>query len=294
MPSGPAGTDTTPEREECRCASYSRGGVSRCWRREPVSTAVMNADDPAAAGGNAQLPATVAPPRSRQPVPVRAADQGGPVSHGGSRAGARHRLWWHWLLIGLLVAASAGVTALFAETLANALLQRHWAQAVDSTREAVPAAVGWSALFMIFFIGGTRATRGPPADRDDIAATEVRDTATQLRAVAEDDAVRQAEECVQSLTARLRLLAAGEHAESACTGPDRSVSPDSPDSLSPESPQPESPHSDRSLARQVAETSARLERARQWLISAQAALAATRESAASLATQPGRGDRSDT
>jgi hypothetical protein len=296
----------------------------------------MNADDPPVTGGNAQLPATVAPPRSRQPVPVRALDEGGPASDGSPLPGSGHRLWWRWLLIGLLAAVSAGVTALFVVTLATDLLQRHWAQALDTTREAVPAAVGWGVLFMIFFVGGaTGASRRSPADCDEVEATELRDAVTQLRATAEADAVHQAEECVQSLTARLRMLAAGEQAAPECSGslwsrrsqsvrpetpparprtesrpdspppdsrrpesppadsppadtrPPESPPPDSPpaDTRPPESPPAESPPPDRSLAREVAETSARLDRARQWLISAQAALATTREAAASQANE---------
>jgi hypothetical protein len=280
----------------------------------------MNADDAPVTGGNTQLPATVAPPRSRQPVPVRAPDESTRAGEGSRPLpGSGHRLWWRWLLIGLLVAVSAGVTALFGVTLATDLMQRHWAQAVDSTREAVPAAVGWGALFMIFFIGGApRAAPRSPVNCDDVEATELRDVATHLRAAAEDDAVRQAEECVQSLTTRLRMLVAGEQAEPACAGSDRSPRPQSvrPETLPPEMPRAGTPRAetprtetpraetpraemlppgsltpDPSLARQVAETSARLERARQWLISAQAALAASRETAAPLMSQPG--DRSD-
>jgi len=273
----------------------------------------MNADDAPVTSGNAQLPATVAPPRSRQPVPVRAPDDDRPVRDADRPLpGGGRRIWWHWVLIGLLVAVSAGLTAVFVVTLATDLLQRHWAQAVDTTREAVPAAVGWGVLFMIFFIGGaTGKTRKPPADHDDVAAAGLPDAATQLRAVAEDDAVRQAEECVRSLTARLRMLAAGEHAESVCSPSDRSRQPESQPESQPEPPRPRLPESEsgrpkspesesaqaesaqrsRSLARQVAETSARLERARQWLVSAQAAVAATREGEASLSSQ--RRDRDD-
>jgi hypothetical protein len=318
-------------------------------------SAAMNADDAPVTDGKAQLPATVAVPRSRQPVPVHGPDEAGPAADDRPLPSTGHRVWPHWLMIGLLVAVSAGVTALFVVTLVTDLLERHWAQALDSTREAVPAAVGWGALFMILFIGGTRVTRRSPADTDDVAATELRDAATQLRAAAEDDAVRQAEECVQSLTARLRMLAAGADADAGCFGPDRSQRPDRPrpdrlrpdrlrpdlrgadpqgsesphpesqqpesppprsaqslrpgspsgspaprspqaqslrpgspsGSPAPRSPQAESPKQDRSLARQVAETSARLERARQWLVSAQAALAATRENAAPLTNQTG-------
>lgn len=236
-------------------------------------------------GGNAELPAVAAPTRSRQPVPVLAAGERARASHDHDElAPTGRRPWWQWLLIGLLAAVSASVTVLFATTLGADLLQRHWAEAVDSCREAVPGAVGWGALFMIFFMGGrTETDHSGPVDSDEIAATE-------QRAVAEDETVRRAEARVRMLTARLRLLAAGDHAEPGASTPNRSPARDRPlRDLPPVADRPAT--ADRSLARQILETSARLEQARQWLISAQAALAATREMAASLAGQPaGRAD----
>jgi hypothetical protein len=273
-----------PEREHCGRASSHSGGAGAGGAR-PAAPPRMNDDSPVT-GGNAELPAAAAPTRSRQPVPVLAAGERARASQNQQELAATgRRPWWQWLLIGLLVAISAGVTALFATTLGADLLQRHWAQAVDSSREAVPAAVGWGALFMVFFVGGrTETERRRPAGSDEVAATE-------RQAAAEDETVRRAEERVQTLTVRLRLLAAGEPAEPASGGPNRSPSRSGPLRDLP-SIADRSATADRSLARQILETSARLEQARQWLISAQAALAATRETAASVAGQRDR-DQTD-
>jgi hypothetical protein len=246
----------------------------------------MNDDSPVT-GGNAELQAATAPTRSREPVPVRAQgrralasqDQADPAKPG-------RRPWWQWLLIVVLVVTSTGLTALFAATLGADLLQRHWAQAVDSSREAVPAAVGWAALFMVFFVGGrTGAEPERPADYAEMAATE-------RQAAAENETVRRAEERVQTLTARLRMLAAGELAEPACTRPEHAPVHDRPLRDLPRMAD-RSATADRSLARQIFETSARLEQAKQWLISAQSALATTRQNAASLAGEPAGPSDSD-
>lgn len=273
------------EREHSGSASSHAEGAGAGGAR-PAAPPRMNDDSPVT-GGNAELPAAAAPTRSRQPVPVRApGERARADQHQAKLAETGPRPWWQWVLIGLLVATSVGVTALFASTLGADLLQRHWAQAVDSTREAVPAAVGWGVLFMIFFMSGRTGTeRRRPADCDEIVATE-------RVAAAEGETVRRAEERVQTLTARLRMLAAGQLPEPACTRPERSPARDRPLRDLPRLAD-RSATADRSLARQIFETSARLEQARQWLISAQAALAATRQNAAALAGEPARQGEGD-
>jgi ElaB/YqjD/DUF883 family membrane-anchored ribosome-binding protein len=178
-------------------------------------------------------------------------DDSGTAGQRFSEAGSHHRSWWRWLLVGLLLIFSVLITALYLASLTADLVQHRWGRALDASRDAVPALVGWAALLIIFFGPGTTA-----ADRlmsaDQRAAREKR-----ARAERNEDSLRRAEQRVQDLTASLAALFSrlGDAA-----GPQRS-----PAASPPPSPQ---------LARQLAETTARLDQARQWLASARAALAA--------------------
>jgi hypothetical protein len=140
-------------------------------------------------------------------------------------AASRRRPWWKWLLIGLLLAFSLATTGLLTQALITDISRHHWADALDASRDAVPAAVGWAALLLLFFPRSTMAAERL-LSADDHALTE------RLHQAARDQAsMDNAEQKVQRLTAKLaRLTAAREHA--------------------------------------VAETTARLEQARQWLTSA--------------------------
>ena len=171
-------------------------------------------------------------------------------------AGSRRRSWWRWLLVGLLLIFSLLVTAMYVATLTADLLQHRWGGALVASRDAVPAVVGWAALLIIFFGPGlTPAERLLSADHRVIRAKQAR---TQRDA----DSVRRAEQRVRELTARLAAL---------CAGLADAADPQHGAARSASSPQ---------LARQVAETTARLEQARQWLTSARAALAARQQDVA--------------
>lgn len=172
---------------------------------------------------------------------------GQPRTGGGSRRGS----WWRWLLVGLLLIFSLLVTALYLRTLTADLAQHRWGGALDASKDAIPAIVGWAALLFIFFGRGTMpAERLLPADQRAIREK-------QARARRDEDSLRRAEQRVHDLTASLAALFAltgdADHRDGAVAGL-RS------------SPQ---------LARQVAETTARLDQARQWLAGARAALASS-------------------
>jgi hypothetical protein len=158
-------------------------------------------------------------------------------------AGSRRRSWWRWLLVSLLLLATLLITALFVTTLAADLLEHRWGEALAASRDAVPAFVGWAALLLLFFGRGlTPAERLLPADRRAVRQKQAR---TQR-----EDSVHRAEQRVHDLAARLEAL---------LSGPD-----DQADSRHAAASSPQ-------LARQVAETTARLDQARQWLASARAA-----------------------
>lgn len=173
-------------------------------------------------------------------------DDSGPA---GQRLGAagRRRSWWRWLLVGLLLIFSLLVTALYVTTLVADLLQHRWGGALVASRDAVPAVVGWAALLIIFFGRGlTPAERLLPADRRVREQARIRD----------EDSVHRAEQRVRDLTASLAVLCAG---------------------LGDGKPGAAGPATSAQLARQVAETKARLDQARQWLTSARAAMAASQQ-----------------
>ena len=158
-----------------------------------------------------------------------------------SRATARRQPLWRWLLAGLLLAFSLGVTIVFIATVIVDVRQHHWAGALGASRAAVPAAVGWAALLIVFFASGT------PAPEQVLAADEHTVAERQRQAALARDSIRRAQRRVQRLAASLAELSA----------------------LAAQSGQ------DPQLARQVGDTAARLDQARQWLIGARAALAAS-------------------
>ena len=170
-----------------------------------------------------------------------------------SQVAAHRRPLWRWLLVGLLGVFSLGVTAVYVATVTVDVRQHHWAGMLDASRVAVPAAVGWAALLILFFgRGAAKADQLPTADEYEV--TEKQKQATLAR-----DSVCRAEQCVLRLAARLAELSA-EASEDA---------------------------QNRQLARQIGDTAARLDLARQWLIGARAALAASQSNAANATgTQP--------
>jgi hypothetical protein len=154
------------------------------------------------------------------------------------------RPWWKWLLIALLVAACIAITILYAATLASDIWREQWAAAVDASREGVLAVVCWAAVIIVLSAGSRSA--GRPTAPGGSAPTAQQDAETSPEA----DSLRRAQFRVHKLRARLAELAAAR---------DRAGSAADPD-----------------LERELASTAARLERARQWLSSAQAAVAARR------------------
>jgi len=199
-------------------------------------------------------------------------------------AASRRRPWWKWLLIGLLLLCSLAVTILYLAALITDISRHHWAGALDDSRDAVPAVVGWAALVIVFFTGGTAA-----AERmlsvDNYALGE-----KEKRSARDQDCVATAEERVQVLTAKLDGLTAARQ-DAARQDPARQdparQDPAAPEDaarqdartaaeITPGRPGAGPARHHAELDREVAETTARLEQARQWLTSAQAALAASR------------------
>jgi hypothetical protein len=162
------------------------------------------------------------------------------------------------VLVGFLLIFSLLITALYLTTLTADLLQHRWGGALDDSRDAVPAAVGWAALLIIFFGRGMGPAERPlSADRRALRAK---------RASRDADSVRRAEQRVRDLTARLSALTAAPGSGPGAGNP-----------AEPQHAAPAVPASSPQLARQVAETVARLDQARQWLASAHAALASSQE-----------------
>jgi hypothetical protein len=160
---------------------------------------------------------------------------------------ARRRPWWKWVLIAVLLAGTLAVTAVYAATLARDLAQQHWAAAVDASREAVLAVVGWTAVIIVLSAEDT--AKRAVAQPHEGAGTGERPDESAPGA----DSVLQAQERVRRL--RVRLAELGTARQRAGSG------------------------ADRDLDREVASTVARLEQARQWLTSAQSALATSRAGA---------------
>ncbi len=143
------------------------------------------------------------------------------------------------MLIALLLAATLAVTAVYAATLARDITRQHWADALDASREAVLAVVGWAAVSIVLS-ADDHSTAEPAQGGDSGATPERHDESTPAA-----DSVRQAQERVRRLRARLAELAAARERAGSGADPD--------------------------LSREVASTVARLETARQWLSSAQSA-----------------------
>jgi hypothetical protein len=157
------------------------------------------------------------------------------------RVAAGRRPFWRPLLVVLLGVFSLGVTSVYVATLTMDFRQHHWAGALDASRDAVPAAVGWAALLIIFFARAAAAADEVSA-AEDHAATE-----RQRQAALARDSVRRAEQRVQRLAARLAELSALARQDG----------------------------QNRQLDREIGVTAARLDLARQWAVGASAALAAT-------------------
>jgi hypothetical protein len=155
-------------------------------------------------------------------------------------------------VVSLLLTSTLLITALFVTTLAADLMQHRWEEALVASRDAVPAVVGWAALLILFLGRGlTAAERLLPADRRALREKEAR--------AQREDSVQRAEQRVHDLTASLEALLDGLDDQSGLQRAGMS------------SPQ---------LARQLAETTARLDQARQWLASARAALSGRQQGVA--------------
>jgi hypothetical protein len=191
-------------------------------------------------------------------------------------AASRRRPWWRWALIGLLLAFSLVTTGLYAASLVDDVSQHHWGAALDASRDAVPAAVGWAALVLLFFPRGTAAAERL-LSADDRALTE------SLEKAARDQASMDSAQCkVQRLTEKLaRLTAAREHAGLGC-GPPPEVADKPADAgvtyLDPGAVYLDPDSAD--LDRELAETSARLDQATQWLAGARTAVSVSQRAVA--------------
>jgi len=132
---------------------------------------------------------------------------------------SRHRPWWKWVLIALLLCASLGLTVLYAAALIGDVIVHHWTDALDASKDAVPAVVGWAALIYVFFIGGT-----PAAERmlsvDNLAVQRAEQQAEEDRSAVEhaEKLVRELTECLASTVARRDAAGAD-----AGPGPDQEV-----------------------------------------------------------------------
>jgi hypothetical protein len=225
----------------------------------------MTSDDEPSAGNAAKR----ATPASLGAASGPAARPGALIAHRTRLAASRHRPWWKWLLIGLLLAFSLATTWLYAAALIGAVSRHHWAAALDASRDAVPAAVGWAALLLLFFPHSS-----PEARR--LLSADDRVLNEKLTQAARDQvSMDNAEQKVQGLSAKLaRLTAAREHAAE----PGRIVAEPEVTYLDPGSLYLGA--DDAELCRAVAETTARLEQARQWLTSARDAVAVSQRAVA--------------
>jgi hypothetical protein len=181
---------------------------------------------------------------------------------------SRRRPWWRWVLIGLLLAFSLTTTGLYAASLIRDFAQHHWGAALDASRDAVPAAVGWAALMLLFFPRGNAASERL-LSADDRALTE-----SLERAARDQASMDSAQHKVERLTGKLaRLKAAREHADSVA-GPPPEVADKPADAgvtyLDPGVVYLDPDGAD--LDREIAETTARLDQATQWLVGARTAV----------------------
>lgn len=191
-------------------------------------------------------------------------------------AASRRRPWWRWALIGLLLAFSLATTGLYAASLVKDFSQHHWGAALDASRDAVPAAVGWAALTLLFFPRGTAAAERL-LSADDRALTDSLEQAARDQA-SMDGAQRK----VQRLTEKLaRLTAAREHVDLGC-GPPPEVADEPADTgvtyLDPGAVYLDPDSAD--LDRDLAETTARLDQATQWLAGARTAVSVSQRAVA--------------
>jgi len=164
-----------------------------------------------------------------------------------SGAEAHRRTSWRWLLVGALLLLCVGITIVYVATVTADVRLHHWAGALDASRDAVPAAVGWAALLIVFFARGGPVEQLRAADEPAIAGRK-------KQAADAQDSVLRAEQRVDWLAARL--------AELSTIAAQASQNPQ--------------------LARQIGATAARLEQAEQWLIGARAALTASQRDTARL------------
>jgi hypothetical protein len=227
-------------------------------------------------------PTTDGPQRSLRPVPASSSQlptagrSAAALARRTRLAASRRRPWWKWVLVGLLLAFSLTTTGLYAASLIRDLSQHHWGAAMDASRDAVPAAVGWAALILLFFPRSTTAAERL-LSADDRALTE------RLQQAAGDQArLDKAQRKVQRLSAKLaRLVAAREQAdpagrpapEVAATPADAGVT-----YLDPGAVYLDSDSAD--LDREIAETTARLDQATQWLASARSAVSVSQRAVA--------------
>jgi hypothetical protein len=169
-----------------------------------------------------------------------------------SGAEAYRRTSWRWLVIGALLLLCVGITIVYVATVTADVRLHHWASALDASRDAVPAAVGWAALLIVFF------ARGGPAEQ--LRATDEPMLTERKKQTADaQDSVLRAEQRVDWLAARLAELS----------------------TIAAQASQ------NQQLARQIGATAARLEQAEQWLIGARAALVASqRDTAKTARSQP--------
>lgn len=156
------------------------------------------------------------------------------------------------------MAATIAVTVVYVVTLATDIARQHWAAVLDASREAVLVVVGWAAVTIVL-----SADRSPAAGRAQPGDSGSAGTAQPpAEPAADTESVVAAQWRVHRLRARLGELAAAR---------DRAGSGADPD-----------------LDREVASTIARLEHARQWLTSAQSALAVSRHEMPQASRPAGR------
>jgi hypothetical protein len=165
---------------------------------------------------------------------------------------------------------------LYAVTLIRAISVHHWAAALDASRDAVPAGVGWAALLLVFFPRSTPEAEQMLFD-DNFALSE------KLRLAARDQAsMDNAEHKVHRLTAKLDRLGAAR----AQAGPAGRAGLEARGAASDSGVTYLDPGAvylgadDAELDQEISEATARLEQARQWLASARDAVAVSQQAVA--------------
>lgn len=126
---------------------------------------------------------------------------------------SRHRPWWKWVLIALLLCASLGLTVLYAAALTSDVIVHHWTDALEASQDAVPAVIGWAALIYVFFKGGT------PAAEQMLSVDNVAVQRAEKQAEEDRGAVEHAEKSVRRLTERLASAVARRDAAGADARP---------------------------------------------------------------------------